>query len=329
MALAPFFGFKIAWCIRTLCAACVLVLLLPGGSYASESMQMEALADISHLQCDLIEFRVLHRRYPTQDEGFRPVMENVRELCTAAVPSEFAVIKRSGSGWPCSRGFGPPIDPWGHPYVYITRRDPDGSDSYGIYSCGPDGISRTNGNDPGDINSWNGIVPGGDQELTSRILWRVCVPTLALMPIIVFLGIRLLRKYGGRPTHDIDEEGMLMRPPRTRWLKSKKAIQALVILFPAQILLNCVLFDGLWHAAYDAWRWVTVPVPGHHIDVHVWLTAVVCAILAIPYGVGALLIFGCGLSGNRPLSEYLHCLKCDHILKGLSEPRCPECGEPI
>jgi uncharacterized paraquat-inducible protein A len=26
---------------------------------------------------------------------------------------------------------------------------------------------------------------------------------------------------------------------------------------------------------------------------------------------------------------HLHCLKCGYILKGLSEPRCPECGERI
>lgn len=25
----------------------------------------------------------------------------------------------------------------------------------------------------------------------------------------------------------------------------------------------------------------------------------------------------------------LHCPKCDYVLKGLSEPRCPECGERI
>ncbi len=28
-------------------------------------------------------------------------------------------------------------------------------------------------------------------------------------------------------------------------------------------------------------------------------------------------------------SEHLRCLKCGYILKGLSEPRCPECGKKI
>ncbi len=32
---------------------------------------------------------------------------------------------------------------------------------------------------------------------------------------------------------------------------------------------------------------------------------------------------------GAPADGMLHCLRCDYILKGLSEPRCPECGEPI
>ena len=28
-------------------------------------------------------------------------------------------------------------------------------------------------------------------------------------------------------------------------------------------------------------------------------------------------------------SGELHCRRCDHILRGISEPRCPECGERI
>ena len=28
-------------------------------------------------------------------------------------------------------------------------------------------------------------------------------------------------------------------------------------------------------------------------------------------------------------SQHIRCLKCNYILKGLTEPRCPECGERI
>lgn len=32
---------------------------------------------------------------------------------------------------------------------------------------------------------------------------------------------------------------------------------------------------------------------------------------------------------RRREDEFLHCRKCDHILHGLTAPRCPECGTPI
>jgi hypothetical protein len=34
-------------------------------------------------------------------------------------------------------------------------------------------------------------------------------------------------------------------------------------------------------------------------------------------------------AGGRDADDLPHCRRCDHILRGLSEPRCPECGEPI
>ena len=35
------------------------------------------------------------------------------------------------------------------------------------------------------------------------------------------------------------------------------------------------------------------------------------------------------LKDARKDIEHLHCLNCGYILKGLSEPRCPECGQRI
>lgn len=47
----------------------------------------------------------------------------------------------------------------------------------------------------------------------------------------------------------------------------------------------------------------------------------------VPFIVAAIAVYAY-LRRRKP-SEYLRCLKCDHILKGLAEPRCPECGERI
>jgi len=47
----------------------------------------------------------------------------------------------------------------------------------------------------------------------------------------------------------------------------------------------------------------------------------------VPFFVAAIATYAY-LRRRKP-SEYLRCPKCDYILKGLSEPRCPECGERI
>lgn len=46
-----------------------------------------------------------------------------------------------------------PLDPWGRPFFYLVG--PDYPDGFGVYSCGPDGLSDTLGNDPDDVNSWH------------------------------------------------------------------------------------------------------------------------------------------------------------------------------
>ena len=47
----------------------------------------------------------------------------------------------------------------------------------------------------------------------------------------------------------------------------------------------------------------------------------------VPFFVAALLAYA--YLRRRKRSEYLRCPKCAYILKGLSEPRCSECGERI
>ncbi|NQU23326.1 MAG: hypothetical protein HQ567_18760 [Candidatus Nealsonbacteria bacterium] len=51
----------------------------------------------------------------------------------------------------------PGCDRWGNPYRFVRNvRSPDGQHmAIGVYSTGHDGVSRTGGNDPDDINSWD------------------------------------------------------------------------------------------------------------------------------------------------------------------------------
>ncbi len=59
--------------------------------------------------------------------------------------------------------------------------------------------------------------------------------------------------------------------------------------------------------------------------------AFVCVILLIatPAAVVTSLTYAYLRRPNDLPDGYLHCLKCGYVLKGLSEPRCPECGERI
>ncbi len=43
----------------------------------------------------------------------------------------------------------------------------------------------------------------------------------------------------------------------------------------------------------------------------------------------AIFIYEILKAGMLAKVDYPQCSRCRHILKGLSEPRCPECGEPI
>ena len=46
------------------------------------------------------------------------------------------------------------------------------------------------------------------------------------------------------------------------------------------------------------------------------------------FACGTAFVVACFRDVKRDL-EHIHCLKCGYILKGLTEPRCPECGERI
>ena len=46
-----------------------------------------------------------------------------------------------------------PRDPWGHDYVYRSPAE-HGTNEFDLYSLGPDGLSKGNGNDPDDVSAW-------------------------------------------------------------------------------------------------------------------------------------------------------------------------------
>ena len=66
--------------------------------------------------------------------------------------------------------FDPPVIPkdlWQHDYVYCWPSNHNNTNGFDLYSCGPDGISKTGGEDPDDINNWDPGSPHGGVFLDS------------------------------------------------------------------------------------------------------------------------------------------------------------------
>ncbi len=79
-------------------------------------------------------------RFPTTEEG-------LAALCTR--PAAMSETRWRGP-YLDSRV---PLDPWGHAYAYRCP-GAHNTNSADIYSCGPDGVSKTGGDDPDDIANW-------------------------------------------------------------------------------------------------------------------------------------------------------------------------------
>jgi general secretion pathway protein G len=81
-------------------------------------------------------------RYPTTEEGLNALIIRPENIPAADWHGPY---------------FDPPQlpkDPWDHDYVYRCPgvHNPDGFD---LFSCGPDGVSKSGGDDVDDINNWN------------------------------------------------------------------------------------------------------------------------------------------------------------------------------
>jgi hypothetical protein len=103
------------------------------------------------------------------------------------------------------------------------------------------------------------------------------------------------------------------------WLGTLAAAVGLVINW---VCLGFLIHNGSFESMVNRfWRRIGVQ------------DAVVMTLLVFASMPAMIATFGMyGLLTRRfgsPDDGELHCRRCNHILRGLSEPRCPECGEPI
>jgi len=79
-----------------------------------------------------------------------------------------------------------PTDPWGAPYHYVAP-SPDGRHPFGIYSRGRDRISRSGGNDPDDINTWNESRPWDKTATPADVTIRITLLVSFFLFCLVYI----------------------------------------------------------------------------------------------------------------------------------------------
>ncbi len=156
---------------------------VPTLASATSSRIGAARAQLSSLSTALNMFEVEHGRYPTTAEGLQALV--VR-------PSDIPADK-----WhPYLDPPAVPLDPWGHPYVYRCPgvHKPEGFD---LYSCGPDGVSKTGGADPDDISNWVHQPSGYDFQSPRLTIGTFDIAIGAIASVLFLLSLATLWRHRG------------------------------------------------------------------------------------------------------------------------------------
>lgn len=91
----------------------------------------------------------------------------------------------------------PGVDPWGNPLVFKRRlRLADGRvESVAVFSRGRDGVSRSRGNDPDDLNSWDETCNRPYIAEINRRNRIYDAAAVALLTPFVYLGLLAIRSW--------------------------------------------------------------------------------------------------------------------------------------
>jgi general secretion pathway protein G len=177
---------------KVLCVIVALFVLLLGltAAVADVAPVLGARANLVQLSGMLEQFRSEYGRYPTQAEGLAALVEKPKNLTDVHWKSFIREL---------------PKDPWGGDcvYVYPGVHHPD---KYDLYYLGQDGISKTGGEDPDDIDCWN-LKKAVDYYLPAWLEARrpeaqalfdfqfatVCLVGFCVGIVLIFIARRLFR----------------------------------------------------------------------------------------------------------------------------------------
>jgi hypothetical protein len=149
-----FFKQRIAQLIGRVCLGLIL-LFCTWDAWAHMTPLSRTVNDLRAIDGALEQYRLEKYRLPTQGEGLSLVAEYLH-------------------------GQTIPRDAWDHEFIYRNPGVHDTNNVYDLYSLGPDGISKSGGNDPDDINLWHPPSPRNSFSLPYWA-WQV--------GLIVLLGV--------------------------------------------------------------------------------------------------------------------------------------------
>ena len=165
--------------MKFLFLAIVLMVSEPTVAVSVVSRVTAARTDLASIKTVLDVFAADCGRYPTTSEGF-------------------AILIKCPTNSFSGRWRGPylkaiPTDPWGNVYVYHcpSKHNTNGFD---LYSCGCDGTSRSDGDDPDNINNWDPNSPHGgknfDMNSYQLLVFRIeCSSAYPVLLLIIALGL--------------------------------------------------------------------------------------------------------------------------------------------
>jgi general secretion pathway protein G len=140
--------------------------------YSERARPVSAHADLAGIKIALDVFAIDCGRYPTTSEGCAALLN-----CPINIPT---------GKWRGPYLGRKPIDPWGYDYVY---RYPGihNTNSFDLYSCGADGISKSGGNDLDDINNWDADSPRGGGYPSLGLFYKLTNSPIFSFSLLIFI----------------------------------------------------------------------------------------------------------------------------------------------
>ena len=237
-----------------------------------------AQAKLAAMKTSLDVFQTDCGRYPSTAEGLDALLSRPQNITNWHGPY---VGNEAGL-----------TDPWKHRFGYVYP-GVHNTNGYDLYSCGPDGVSKTGGGDPDDMDNWDPFSPhatdayGYDRQ-----------PRLWLIPMGVVL-VALI--YGiARSCWRVGPSGSATKRMNARKWEGVCSLAWVSAVFPCSLLLRSIQEHGLP-------TWVLAVLPdalfaglrhspfADHVAIFLFFVGV-----ALWWGFGLMLAVSGLRSGSRP-----------------------------